>query len=307
MSGPLRSIPGWQTPDKESTSDDWWSLHVDGAFRSFGSGVGLLLKTPIGERLEQSIRLDFPASNNEAEYEVILSGLGLATTLNASKVKIHNDSQLVVGQILKEYKAKDERMAKYLLKVQESLSQLGEWLIEKISRGDNVQVDALAGITASFPVKESTMLPVYVQATPTIAESHVCNVSPKKYDWAVDIRAYLQTGALPADPKHAHKIRIQASRFTLIGDDLYRRSFGGPYLRCLIQLEIQYVLSELHEGVCGNHSGGRTLAHRAHSQGYYWPTMRQDVEIYVRKCDKCQKHAPIPHMPAETLNSVTSP
>ncbi|RVW43429.1 hypothetical protein CK203_070334 [Vitis vinifera] len=215
LSGPLRSIPGWQTPDKESTSDDWWSLHVDGAFRSFGSGVGLLLKTPIGERLEQSIRLDFPASNNEAEYEVILSGLGLATTLNTSKVKIHNDSQLVVGQILKEYKAKDERMAKYLLKVQESLSQLGEWLIEKISRGDNVQVDALAGITASFPVKESTMLPVYVQATPTIAESHVAI-----------------SQARPQNP-------IQASRFTLIGDDLYRRSFGG----------------------------GRTLAHRAHSQG----------------------------------------
>ena len=114
-------------------------------------------------------------------------------------------------------------------------------------------------------------------------------------------------GALPEDPKHAHKVRIQASRFTLIGNDLYRSSFGGPYLRCLIQQEIQYVLSELHEGICGNHSGGRTLAHRAHSQGYYWPTMRQDAEIYVRKCDKCQKHVPIPHVPAKTLNSVTSP
>ena len=48
--------------------------------------------------------------------------------------------------------------------------------------GDNVQVDALAGIAALFLVKESTMLPVYVQATPTIAESHVCNVGPKEYD-----------------------------------------------------------------------------------------------------------------------------
>ena len=149
--------------------------------------------------------------------------------------------------------------------------------------GDNVQTDALVGLAASFPVKKSTMLPVFVQATPTIAESHVCNESPKEYDWAVDIRAYLQARALPEDPKHAHKVRVQASRFTLIGDDLYKRSFGGLYLRCLIQPEIQYVLSELHEGVCGNHSGGRTPAHRAHSQGYYWPTMRQDVEIYVRK------------------------
>ena len=113
------------------------------------------------------------------------------------------------------------------------------------------------------------MLTVYVQATPTIAESYVCNVGPKEYDWVVDIRVYLQMGALPEDPKHAHKVRVQASRFTLIEDDLYRRSFGGPYLRCLIQPEIQYVLSELHEGVCGNHSEGQTLVHRAHSQGYY--------------------------------------
>ena len=114
-----------RAPDKESTSDDWWSLHVDGASRSSGSGVGLLLKASTGEQLEQSIHLDFPTSNNEAEYEAILSGLDLETTLNASKVKIHSYSQLVVGQILKEYEAKDERMTKYSLKVQESLSRLG--------------------------------------------------------------------------------------------------------------------------------------------------------------------------------------
>ena len=200
----IAELPEARALDKEWTPDDWWSLHVDGASRSSGSGVELLLKAPTRERLEQSIHLDFPASNNEAEYEVILSGVGLAITLNASKVKIHSDSQLVVGQILKEYKAKDERMAKYLLKVQESLSRLEEWVIEKTPRGDNVQADALAGIVASFPMKESTMLPVYVQATPTITESHVCNVGPKEYDWAVDIRAYLQAGHCLKIPNASH-------------------------------------------------------------------------------------------------------
>ena len=122
----IAELPEERAPDKESTPDDWWFLHVDGTSRSSGSGVGFLPKAPTGERLEQSIRLDFPASNNEAEYEAILSGLGLLTTLNASIVKIHSESQLVVGQILKEYEAKDERMAKYLSKVQESLSRLEE-------------------------------------------------------------------------------------------------------------------------------------------------------------------------------------
>ena len=69
-----------------------------------------------------------------------------------------------MGQIPKEYEDKDECMAKHLLKVQESLSWLEEWVIEKIPMGDNVQVDALVGIAASFPVKKSTMLPVYVQS-----------------------------------------------------------------------------------------------------------------------------------------------
>ncbi|RVW74826.1 Transposon Ty3-I Gag-Pol polyprotein [Vitis vinifera] len=88
----IAELPEKRAPDKEWTPDDWWSLHVDGASRLSGSGVGLLLKAPTEERLEQSIRLDFPASNNEAKYEAILSGVGLAITLNASKVKIHSDS-----------------------------------------------------------------------------------------------------------------------------------------------------------------------------------------------------------------------
>ena len=65
-------------------------------------------------------------------------------------------------------------------------------------------------------------------------------------------------------------------------------------------------MAKLHEGVCGNHIGGQTLAHRAHSQGYYWPTMKQDAEGYVKKCDRCQRHAPIPYMPSEILNLVMS-
>ncbi|KAL6336530.1 hypothetical protein AAG906_022471 [Vitis piasezkii] len=48
-----------------------------------------------------------------------------------------------------------------------------------------------------------------------------------------------------------------------------KRSFGGPYLKCLNEKEAKYVMAELYESVCGNHLGGRTLAHRAYTQGYY--------------------------------------
>ena len=67
------------------------------------------------------------------------------------------------------------------------------------------------------------------------------------------------------------------------------------------------MLAELHEGICGNHSGGRTLAHRAHTQGYYWPTMKSDVADYVRKCDPCQRMSPILKSPVQDLISISSP
>ena len=67
------------------------------------------------------------------------------------------------------------------------------------------------------------------------------------------------------------------------------------------------MLAELHERICGNHPAGRTLAHRAHTQGYYWPTMRADAANYVKKCDRCQWLAPILKSPVQDLISISSP
>ncbi|RVW12556.1 hypothetical protein CK203_008915 [Vitis vinifera] len=209
------------TSNHESSEQEWWTLRVDGASRSSGSGVGLLLQSPTGEHLEQAIRLGFSASNNEAEYEAILSGLDLALALSVSKLRIYSDSQLVVRHVQKEYEAKDSRMARYLAKVRSTLQQFTEWTIEKIKRADNRHADALAGIAASLPIKEAILLPIHVQANPSVAENSTCNTieanQTDDQEWTHDIAEYLRTGTLPEDPKQAHKIRVQAARFTLIG------------------------------------------------------------------------------------------
>ena len=70
---------------------------MDGVSRQTGVGVGLQLKAPIGERIEQAIRLDFSASNNEIEYEAILARIDLVKSVSSEKLIIRNDSQLVVG------------------------------------------------------------------------------------------------------------------------------------------------------------------------------------------------------------------
>ena len=67
------------------------------------------------------------------------------------------------------------------------------------------------------------------------------------------------------------------------------RARGSPHLKCLTAHQRQYILAELHDRVCENHPGSKTLAHKAHTQEYYWLTMRADAAAYVKKCDRCQR------------------
>ena len=76
---------------------------------------------------------------------------------------------------------------------------------------------------------------------------------------------------------------------------------------CLTPEQGQCVLAELHEGVCGNHPGGRTLAHQAHTQGYYWPSRKSNAADYVKKCDPCQRMSPILKSSVQDLIFLTSP
>ena len=76
---------------------------------------------------------------------------------------------------------------------------------------------------------------------------------------------------------------------------------------CLTPEQGQYVLAELHEGICVNYPGGRTLAHRAHTQGYYLLIMKSGAADYVKKCDPCQRMSPILKSPVQDLVSISSP
>ena len=76
---------------------------MDGASRQAGVGLGLQLEAPTGEVIEQAIRLNFSASNNEAKYESIIVRLDLAISVSLKKIIIRSDSQLVVARVNDEY------------------------------------------------------------------------------------------------------------------------------------------------------------------------------------------------------------
>ena len=147
-------------------------------------------------------------------------------------------------------------MAKYASLVKQKLSILTAWKLEHVSRDSNEQAYALAAVAASLTIKETIYLLIYYQSGSSILHTRVSQVEESSSSWMDPIRLYITTGVLPDDRSMAHKIQIQLARFSLVDGQLYKRSLGGPYLKCLTLEKGQYVLAELHEGICGNHSGG---------------------------------------------------
>ena len=88
-------------------------------------------------------------------------------------------------------------------------------------------------------------------------------------NWTTPLIAYLRSGILPGGKDAARKLKVQALRFVLIRDVLYKRGFTRPYLRCLSHDEADYVMREVHEGIYGNHSGAQSLVHKLIQAGYY--------------------------------------
>ena len=73
-----------------------------------------MLRSPEGDEIKCMVRLDFPTTNNETEYETLVAGLDLAKVVRAVSVVIHCDSQVVTNQVNGDYKCKGERIKKYL-------------------------------------------------------------------------------------------------------------------------------------------------------------------------------------------------
>ncbi|GJY79087.1 reverse transcriptase domain-containing protein [Tanacetum coccineum] len=132
-------------------------------------------------------------------------------------------------------------------------------------------------------------------------------VEEEGHTWMTPIHEYLTEGILPEEKRKARAVRRKAERYAVINETLYKKSFLGPWLRCVGPLQANYVLREIHEGSCSMHSGPRSMVAKALRSGYYWPTMHTDARDLIRGCSDCQVHRPVPRNPQEKLTPITSP
>ncbi|KAM6596697.1 hypothetical protein CsatA_007221 [Cannabis sativa] len=76
------------------------------------------------------------------------------------------------------------------------------------------------------------------------------------------IAAYLNTGELLDNRNEARKMRRKAAQYIIVEGIMYRRGFSMPLLRCVTQEEAVRLLSEVHNGFCGNNAAGQSLSNK---------------------------------------------
>ena len=96
--------------DKGAEESPQWSIHTDGSSNRQAGRAGIVLLSPEGDTVECMVHLNFPTTNNKAEYEALVAGLDLAKAMEATSVVIYYDSQVIANQVNGDYECKGERM-----------------------------------------------------------------------------------------------------------------------------------------------------------------------------------------------------
>ncbi|GAU40531.1 hypothetical protein TSUD_366960 [Trifolium subterraneum] len=258
-----------------------WTIFVDGSSNSQGSGAGIILENGDGVLIEVSLGLSFPTTNNQAEYEAFLAGLRLAEDIGAEEIRIFTDSQLVASQVSGEYQTKEERLLEYLILIRAKLAKFKETEVKHVPREHNARADVLSKLASTRRKKAGNQSLIQETLTKSSIEKtaevmHICAVDEQS--WMSPVYNFLKSNTLPVDAKEAAKIQKRACSYVLLDDKLYRRGFSIPLLKCVEEARVEFILQEIHEGINGQHIGGRALARKALRAGYYWPTMQNDAK-----------------------------
>ena len=149
-------------------------------------------------------------------------------------------------------------MQKYFKLTKHLAQEFDKLEFVQIPRSQNMAADEIAKMALSKEGSTSMELNMEVQKRPNIEEVPTFAIQNIN-SWMTPIISFLQDGCLPQDAEKAKKIKKRAARFAILNDTLYKRGFSMPYLKCVDEDEAKYILEEIHEGVCGDHAGPRSL------------------------------------------------
>ncbi|XP_076941198.1 uncharacterized protein LOC143610675 [Bidens hawaiensis] len=187
-----------------------------------------------------AIRFDFQATKNEAEYEGSIAGLQLARDLEVKHIHVPREGNVE----------------------DDALENLGSAF--RIPTEIKIPIIRILNPATDIPTvnKEETTEEAKrdLQVNEVTDSKDIANLDPQanRESWIRTIKEYLVHNRIPKD-ENPKAFRMKAFRFIILDNILYKKSLTCPYLRCLEELEAQEFLKDIHEGDCGNHTGGRSL------------------------------------------------
>ncbi|KAG8480313.1 hypothetical protein CXB51_024726 [Gossypium anomalum] len=251
-----------------------WKLNFDGASNAMGNGIGAVLVSPDGNHYPFTSKLDFDCTNNMAKYEACIMGIRAAIERKIKTLEVYGDSALVIYQLKGEWETRDPKLINNRNLVLELIEEFDDIVFCYLHREENQMADALATLASMIKVNKQE-------------ENHEYPTQATEND--------------------KRTLRRLANDYVLDGEILYKRRKDQVLLRCVDAIEAKKILEEVHEGVCGTHANGFTMARQIMRFGYYWSTMEGDCINYAKRCHKCQIYEDKINVPPSPLHVMTSP
>ncbi|MCO5563080.1 hypothetical protein L7F22_016716 [Adiantum nelumboides] len=240
----VRPLP---PPSPKVLSNDY-TLFFDGAFRraTRKAGGGLVLVNPEGEVvMKEHVTLDGSTSNNEAEYDILISGLKIYLAQKIRKLMVKGDALLIVKQILGIWACKNERLRTKVTSIRKLLSQFEEVQLYHIPRKENEDADLLAQQAVSNQDKTHVVIAAIALKDPQYIGME--SLTP--------VVNYILEGEFPKEftAGQRRKLIKQASTFLWLEGALYQKGKDLVCRRIPSTNEIPKILKGLHEEACGGH------------------------------------------------------
>ncbi|KAK5811443.1 hypothetical protein PVK06_026774 [Gossypium arboreum] len=209
-----------------------------------------------------------------AEYEARIMGIRAAIERKIKVLEVYGDSALVIYQLKGEWETRDPKLIDYRKLVLELVKKFDDITFSYLPRDENQMADALGTLASMIKVnKQEDVKSIWMSIYETPAHCYNIEEDEEKDDhpWYHDILQYVRNREYPdqASENDKRMLRRLAIDYVLDGEILYKRRKDQVLLRCVDTVEAKKILEEVHEGVCGTHVNGFTMARQIMRFGYY--------------------------------------
>ncbi|XP_054808687.1 uncharacterized protein LOC129310801 [Prosopis cineraria] len=249
--------------DEGNDEEQEWEMYFDRAANMHGNGVGVVIISLEGKQFPMAIKLKFDCTNNMAEYKACVNDLRPAITLGIWCLKVFGDSTLIIHQVTREWRTKDVKLIPYQELLTDLIKQFKIVSFHHLTRDKNCFADALATLVAMIQLDCGVHVqPIEVKARSFLAYCLNVEEDQEEYPWFRDIKDYITKRSYPTGMTKNEKktLRHLAMTFFISKDVLYKRGYDGTLLRYVSSEEAKKIMVEVHEGICGTHANGHTMA-----------------------------------------------